>query len=280
MHRLSYEELVYRALLEDLGPGDRTTGSIFTNEQGTAFLEARQEGVIAGLDVAREVFRQVDGEIIFAPAAEVMDGYRAAPGDLLVRLSGPTAGILSGERVALNFLQRMSGIATKTRAAVDAVQGTGVRITDTRKTVPGLRVLDKYAVRVGGGENHRFNLSDMVLIKDNHIKGAGSITEAVNRVRRQCGFPVKIEVEVTNLQEVREALSSSVDVIMLDNMESTDMTAAVSLIAGRALVEASGGITAGRLLEVAKTGVDYISLGYLTNSSPNLDLALDLALDP
>jgi len=274
VHRLTYAELVTRALAEDVGWGDRTTESIFTDEQAEASIEARRAGIIAGIDLAREVFCQVDQQVEFAP--EVGDGYAAAPGDVLVRLNGPAAGILTGERVALNFLQRMSGIATSTRTAVEAVAGTKARVTDTRKTVPGLRVLDKYAVRVGGGENHRFNLSDMVLIKDNHIKGAGSIAEAVTRVRQHCGFPVKIEVEVTNLEEVREALACGVDLIMLDNMESGVMSQAVAVIEGQALVEASGGITPERLLEVAKTGVDYISLGYLTTGSPSLDIALNL----
>ena len=274
MHRLTYADLVTRALLEDVGLGDRTTSSIFQDEEANALVEARQEGVIAGLDVAREVFFQVDARVNFVPASE--DGQRVAPGGILAQLQGPISGILTGERVALNFLQRMSGIATNTRAAVDAVRGTKARITDTRKTTPGLRVLDKYAVRVGDGENHRFNLSDMVLIKDNHIKGAGSITEAVSRVRRYCGFPVKIEVEAANLEDVREALACAVDIIMLDNMDSDKMAEAVSVIAGKALVEASGGITRERLVEVAKTGVDYISLGYLTSSSPTLDISLNL----
>ncbi len=275
LHRLVYADIVPRALAEDLPQGDRTTGSIFDgDEQAKAQIEARQDGVIAGMDVAREVFFQVDKGVTFIPVLK--DGETVAPGDVLARLGGPVAGILTGERLALNFLQRMSGIATSTRSAVELVQGTKARITDTRKTAPGLRVLDKYSVRVGGGHNHRFNLSDMVLIKDNHIKGAGSITEAVSRVRRHCGFPVKIEVEVANMEEVREALDCQVDIIMLDNMDSFLMAQAVSEIAGRALVEASGGITQERLQEVARTGVDYISLGYLTGGSQTLDISLNL----
>ncbi len=274
MHRLTYADVVTRALAEDIGLGDRTTSSIFRDEEASALVEARQEGVIAGLDVAREVFSQVDVRINVVLTNE--DGHRVAPGDILAKLQGPISGILTGERVALNFLQRMSGIATNTRAAADAVRGTKAKITDTRKTTPGLRVLDKYAVRVGGGENHRFNLSDMVLIKDNHIKGAGSISEAVLRVRRHCGFPVKIEVEAATLEDVREALACAVDIIMLDNMDADQMADAVSVVNGKALVEASGGITRERLVEVAKTGVDYISLGYLTSSSPTLDISLNL----
>ncbi len=274
MHRLVYKDIVANALAEDLGSGDWTTSSIFTGEEGKAFIVAKEAGVLAGLPVAEEVYAQVDTRVHFR--TNFQDGSKINGGDCVATLEGPVAGILMGERVALNFLQRMSGVATATRAAVESVHGTRAKITDTRKTAPGLRLLDKYAVRVGGGVNHRFNLADMVLIKDNHIRGAGSIREAVARVRRHCGFPVKIEVETETLDEVREAVACGVEIIMLDNMTTSRMAEAVSLIAGRALVEASGGISRERLPEVAATGVDLISLGYLTNSSRVLDLSLKL----
>jgi len=272
MHRLVYKDIVAKALTEDLGSGDRTTDSIFGNEEVQAYILAKEAGVLAGMPVAEEVFAQVDMRLQFMQYFQ--DGSLIREGDRIAAVKGPAAGILMGERTALNFLQRMSGIATATRTAVNSVHGTGVKISDTRKTAPGLRLLDKYAVRVGGGVNHRFNLADMVLIKDNHISGAGSIREAVARVRRHCGFPLKIEVETKTLEEVREALACGVEIIMLDNMTTEKMAAAVSLIAGRALVEASGCITGERLAEVAAAGVDIISLGYLTNNSRALDLSL------
>lgn len=272
MHRLVYKDIVAKALAEDMGCGDLTTSSIFGEEEGKAIILAKEAGVLAGMPVAEEVFAQVDMKLQFKQYFQ--DGSLIHEGDCVAALEGRLAGILIGERTALNFLQRMSGIATATRAAVNSVQSAGVKISDTRKTVPGLRLLDKYAVRVGGGVNHRFNLGDMVLIKDNHISGAGSISAAVDRARRHCGFPVKIEVETKTLDEVSEALACRVEIIMLDNMTTGQMAAAVSMIAGRALVEASGGISGERLPEVAAAGVDVISLGYLTNSCPVLDLSL------
>jgi nicotinate-nucleotide pyrophosphorylase (carboxylating) len=274
LHRLLYKGIVAAALAEDLGSGDRTTDSVLLDETGKAEIIAREEGIVAGLAVAREVFAQIDGRIQFK--ALLRDGERLRQDDRLVLLHGPLAGILTGERVALNFLQHMSGVASATSRAVESIRGTAARIVDTRKTTPGLRILEKYAVRIGGGENHRFNLSDMVLIKDNHIRCAGSITEAVARVRRRCGFTVKIEVETTTLQEVHEALMSGVEGIMLDNMTPEIMREAVRLIDGRALVEASGGITPDRIKDVAATGVDLLSLGYLTHSVRSLDLSLEV----
>jgi nicotinate-nucleotide pyrophosphorylase (carboxylating) len=272
---LQYKAIVSAALTEDISLGDRTTDSIFTGkEEGAAIIETREAGVVAGLFVAEQVFHQMDREVHFF--AGFRDGDEIRPGDCLARIEGPVASILRGERTALNFLQRMSGIATVTRAAVQEVSGTGARIVDTRKTTPGLRILEKYAVRIGGGENHRFHLGDMVLIKDNHIRGAGSIREAVSRVRKQCGFPMKIEVEAASLDDVREALACGVEIIMLDNMTTTKMTEAVKLVNGNSLIEASGGITEGRLKEVAATGVDLISLGYLTHGYRALDLSLNL----
>ena len=272
MHRLVYKDIVAYALAEDLGSGDLTTDSIFSGEEGKAFIVAKEAGVLAGLPVAAEVFAQVDTMVHFI--TYFADGNKINDGDCVASLEGPVAAILRGERVALNFLQRISGIATATRAAVESVRGARAKITDTRKTAPGLRLLDKYAVRVGGGVNHRFNLGDMVLIKDNHINGAGSVSEAVARVRRRCGFTAKIEVEAETLDQVRDALACGVEIIMLDNMSTSRMAEAVVLIAGRALVEASGGISGERLPEVAAAGVDLISLGYLTNSSRALDLSL------
>lgn len=275
LHRLLFKNIVASALREDLGSGDLTTGSIFTGETGEASILAREMGIVAGLPVAAEVFAQVDHRVSFVP--NFSDGDLVEPGDCLVYLQGPLASILQGERVALNFLQRLSGIATATRRAAECVSGTGARIVDTRKTTPGLRILEKYAVRVGGGQNHRFSLADMVLIKDNHIRGAGSISEAVARVRKHSGFTIKVEVEASTLDEVNEALSCGVDVIMLDNMTIEEMREAVHLVNGRALLEASGGITEDRLREVAQTGVDLISLGYLTHGARALDLSLKLA---
>ncbi|MBS4021236.1 MAG: carboxylating nicotinate-nucleotide diphosphorylase [Dethiobacter sp.] len=274
MHQLLYKDIVTAALKEDLGFGDLTTETIFADQEGKAEIMARERGIAAGLAVAAEAFAQVDPRIVFTPSLN--DGDNFAPGDVLAVLHGPLAGILTAERVALNFLQRLSGIATATGNAVNAVRGTGVKILDTRKTTPGLRVLEKYAVRTGGGENHRYNLSDLVLIKDNHIHGAGSISEAVARVRKRRGFAAKIEVEAATLKDVKEALECGVEIIMLDNMDTSQMAEAVKIIAGRALIEASGAIRQEQLQKVAATGVDYISLGSLTHSCRALDLSLNL----
>jgi nicotinate-nucleotide pyrophosphorylase (carboxylating) len=274
MNRLQYSNIVTAALTEDIGCGDVTTDGILKDETGCAEIVAHEKGVLAGMPVAAEVFHQIDPSLSFT--CLYRDGDSFNPGDVLARVEGSAASILKGERVALNFLQRMSGIATHTRAAVEEVAGTKARITDTRKTTPGLRGLEKYAVRTGGGQNHRFNLSDLVLIKDNHIRAAGSISQAVSRVRKSAGFPLKIEVEVTTLKQVKEALNCEVDIIMLDNMPTAEMYAAVNLVAGRALTEASGGITMDRLHEVASTGVDLISMGLLIHGSRALDLSLNL----
>ncbi len=274
MHPLQFRSIVSTALAEDLSLGDRTSDSIFDGERASAVIETREAGVVSGLPVVAEVFFQLDKGLDFT--ANFKDGDEMHPGDCLARLEGPVASILKGERTALNFLQRMSGIATATRSAVEKVRGTRAKIVDTRKTTPGLRILEKYAVRMGGGENHRFNLGDMVLIKDNHIKGAGSISAAVARVREKCSFPVKVEVEAAAIEDVLEALACRVDVIMLDNMTTALMAEAVKLVGGRTLVEASGGVTEGRLREIAATGVDLISVGYLTHSYRSLDISLNL----
>jgi nicotinate-nucleotide pyrophosphorylase (carboxylating) len=271
---LQYRRLVGDALAEDLLYGDRTTDSIFSTEIAAAELFAKETGIVAGLPLFMEVFAQVDQAV----ACELFctDGSHVAAGERLAIVRGRIASILKGERTALNFMQRMSGIATMTGAAVQAVAGTAAKIVDTRKTTPGWRVLEKYAVRLGGGENHRFNLADLVMIKDNHIKGAGSISEAVARVRAQAGFALKIEVEAASLADVREALACGVEIIMLDNMTVSKMREAVLLVDRRTLLEASGGIGTEKLREVAETGVDLISLGYLTHSCRALDLSLKL----
>jgi nicotinate-nucleotide pyrophosphorylase (carboxylating) len=265
--------LITRALQEDIGSGDVTTNWIIPAAQRSqATITAKAPGVIAGLEVVREILYLVDERIEFTPL--VSDGDSVKPKDLVAQLSGPTRGILSGERVLLNFLQHLSGIATATRAFVDAVAGAGAIILDTRKTTPGLRTLEKYAVRMGGGTNHRIGLYDMVLIKDNHIDAAGSISEAVRLVRAQNKAGLLIEVETRDLREVREALALKVDRILLDNMSCELMRQAVALVEGRVPLEASGNVTLDNVRQIAETGVNYISSGSLTHSAKALDLSL------
>jgi nicotinate-nucleotide pyrophosphorylase (carboxylating) len=235
---------------------------------------AKQELVLAGLDVAREVFHYLDSTIQFTPLAN--DGDRIKKGTVVARVSGSTRVLLAGERVALNLLQHMSGIATLTAMYVEKVRGLKVEVLDTRKTLPGLRQLEKYAVRLGGGKNHRFGLYDGVLIKDNHIKAAGGITQAVESARRHAHHLLKIEVETKNLEEVREALAAKADIIMLDNMPIDMMREAVKLIAGRALVEASGNVTLETIRAIAETGVDFVSSGSLTHSAPAADISMKI----
>lgn len=269
------EDIVRRALEEDIGTGDLTTEATVPAEASAeAIIHTKQEGVIAGLDVARIVFRTLDPALVFT--AEVADGTLVPKGTVIARLVGSARAILMGERTALNLLQRMSGIATMTRRAVEAVKFFPTRIVDTRKTAPGLRLLDKYAVRMGGGQNHRFGLYDAVLIKDNHIKVAGGIGAAVAAARKAIPFTAKVEVETENLEQVQEALTAGADIIMLDNMDYDAMRKAVELINGRALVEASGKVTVETVTDVAKTGVDYISMGALTHSVKALDISLDI----
>lgn len=274
MHGLA--EVVKRALDEDLGRGDWTTLSIVEpGRTGSGTVWAKDPGVIAGLPVAEAVFRQLDPDLTWSPA--VAEGGRVAMGEVVVRFRGNLAAILQGERVALNFLQRLSGIATLTVQYVEAGRGYRARIADTRKTAPGLRALDKYAVRVGGGINHRTGLDDAILIKDNHLRAAGGIRQAVERVRSYpVPFTLKIEVEVTNLAQLEEALACSVDMVLLDNMPLDTMRQAVEIVGGRIPLEASGGITLERVREVAATGVDIISVGALTHSVQALDLSLNL----
>ena len=265
--------IIRRALEEDIRSGDVTTAYVLTGaEKGTAKALAKEELVVAGLDVFREVFRIRDAGILFRTALK--DGDRVPRGTVLATLRGPLASILAAERVALNLLQRMCGVATMTRQFVDAVAGTKASILDTRKTMPGLRVLDKYGVRVGGGRNHRYGLYDGVLIKDNHIEAAGGIGKAVRRVRDKAPLLARVEVEVKDLAEVREALAAGADVIMLDNMPIDAMKMAVALIGGKALVEASGNVTLATVKGIAATGVDFISSGALTHSARASDISL------
>ncbi|MEA3407525.1 MAG: carboxylating nicotinate-nucleotide diphosphorylase [Chloroflexota bacterium] len=265
------------ALQEDIGGGDVTSTAIISPSEHLAgeFL-VKAAGIIAGLEVVGEVFTQVDEGIVYTPLVE--EGSAVAPGDVVARVEGDGPGITIGERTALNFLQRMSGIASATRRYVDAVRGTKARILDTRKTAPGLRALDKLAVRLGGGTNHRQGLYDMVLIKDNHILAAGSIAKAVERVRESGGGRLPIEVEVESLDQLEEALALQVDRVMLDNMDGQTMRKAVEIAAGRIELEASGGITLENVAQVAATGVDYISVGALTHSVEALDVSLDITL--
>jgi quinolinate synthase len=265
--------LIELALAEDIGPGDVTSDSVLP---GDLILDgriiAKKAGVIAGLPVAGAVFRRVDPALRFT--ARLPDGARVRPGDVVAEVSGPARAMLAAERTALNFLQRLSGIATLTRAFVDAVAGSGATILDTRKTHPGYRVLEKYAVRMGGGQNHRMGLYDMVMIKDNHIDAAGSLSAAVERAR--AAHPdLPIEVEVRSLDELRQALPLGVDRILLDNMDLEQMRAAVELVGGQTPLEASGGVTLENVAAIAATGVDYISVGALTHSAPALDLSME-----
>ncbi len=265
--------LLDQALAEDVGDGDRTTlWTVPPEARGRGRILARARGVICGLPVAAEVFRRVEPRLAFRPRVE--EGAEVAPGQTVAEVEGPLSGILTGERVALNFLQRLSGIATLTRRFVEAVSGTKAVILDTRKTTPGWRLLEKYAVRVGGGQNHRMGLYDMVLIKENHIAAAGSLRAAVERVRARNRERLPVEVEVRTLEELEEALALGVRRILLDNMDLETLQEAVERTGGRARLEASGGVTLETVRAVAETGVDFISVGALTHSAPALDLSL------
>jgi nicotinate-nucleotide pyrophosphorylase (carboxylating) len=262
------------ALREDMPEGDVTSDSIIpAGARSEAYFLAKEDGILAGLAVAARVFERIDPAVIFIE--RFRDGASFGKSDKLARVKGPTAALLKGERTALNFLQHLCGVATVTRRFVEAVAGTKTRILDTRKTLPGLRLLDKYAVRAGGGTNHRVSLSDMVLIKDNHLRHVGSVAEAVRRARSRVRAGVRIEVEAANLLQVREALAAGADMIMLDNMPLETMRQAVGLAGGRVPLEASGNMTLDRVRSVAETGVDYISVGALTHSARAVDISLD-----
>lgn len=268
-----FDRIIQMSLEEDVPFGDITTNSIVPADRRVSgrFI-AKDDGVLCGIDIAQRTFELVGGD--FEMVKYFKDGDSIKKGDVIAEISGNARTILTGERTALNLMQRASGIATATAKAVKAVAGTKAHIADTRKTMPGLRLLDKYAVRVGGGVNHRFNLSDGVLIKDNHIAAAGSIKNAVEAARRHCPHTLKIEVEVENFVQLYEALEAKADIIMLDNMSNEDMAKAVQIIGGRAIVEASGNMGEKDLSEVAKTGVDLISIGSLTHSVKSLDISL------
>jgi nicotinate-nucleotide pyrophosphorylase (carboxylating) len=272
---LLVEPQVRAALEEDLGrAGDITSQlTVAQDATATARLVARKPGRIAGLIAAEIAFRLVDPQLAFA--VSVPDGADAAPGDVLATISGSARNILTAERVALNFLGPLSGTATATSALVKAVEGTSARIVCTRKTLPGLRLLQKYAVRCGGGFNHRFGLDDAAMVKDNHIAAAGGIAQALERLRAGLGHMVSIEVEVDSLVQLEESLAAGANVILLDNMKLDDLKRAVVIAKGRAVLEASGNITLESVRTIAETGVDYISSGALTHSAPNLDIGLD-----
>lgn len=273
LNHLLIDEVIKNALKEDIGNGDITTEAVVP--EGTSIFGrfiAKEPGVVCGAEVMARVFHLINPEIkvdIFHN-----DGDEVQKGAVLAEISGDAKGILTGERVALNFFQRMSGVATAVRRYVREVSGTGAMITDTRKTTPGLRIFEKYAVRIGGGRNHRYNLSDGVLIKDNHIKAAGGIKAAVFAARERVPHTVKIEVETENLEMVKEAVDCGADIIMLDNMEIGEIKRAVELIGGRAMVEASGNMDSKNLKEIAKAGVDIISIGAITHSARALDISL------
>lgn len=274
------ERMIDTALAEDLAMGDVTTDSLIHPDwQAEGAVVMKSAGVVAGMPVAAAVFRRLDPSIVFTPA--VQDGAAVLPGDVIARVAGSARNILRGERLALNYLQRMSGVATLTRQFVEAVQGFPVRVTETRKTTPGLRALEKYAVRVGGGHNHRQNLADGVLIKDNHLEAlalAGlGVADAVRLARERAPHTVQIEVEVTTLEQLDEAVAAGADWVLLDNMPVAMMREAVRRVAGRAKLEASGGITLESARAVAETGVDLISSGSLTHSYKALDISLELS---
>lgn len=267
------DRIIENALAEDIHTGDITTLAVVRGGRtACAILKAKEEMVLAGIDVAARVFRLLDERIVFTPA--FTDGDHLAAGDIIARLTGDAALLLQGERVALNLLQRMCGIATMTARYVEAVRGTKARVVDTRKTTPGLRILEKYAVRVGGGTNHRTGLYDGVLIKENHITAAGGLAEAVQRAKSYIPHTMKVEVETETLAQVAEALAAAADIIMLDNMDTTAMREAVALISGRALVEASGGVNLESIRGIAETGVDIISVGALTHSARAMDISM------
>jgi len=271
--KISMDDYIIRALKEDITSEDVTTNAVMrTGMQGKAELICKEQGVIAGLDVFKRVFEILDAAMVFQ--SFFWDGDTVKKGDLIGIVTGDVRAILSGERTALNFLQRMSGIATYTRALADELAGFKTKLLDTRKTTPNMRPFEKYAVRVGGGCNHRYNLSDGVLLKDNHINAAGGVREAIALAKEYAPFVRKIEVEVENLEMLDQALEAGADIIMLDNMDDETMEIAVKKVNGRAETEASGNITRERLRKIAEMGADYISVGALTHSAPILDISL------
>ena len=271
--KLQADELIRLALQEDITSEDVSTNAVMpTEQQGTVELIAKEDGIMAGLDVYARVFTLLDPATVVT--FQVKDGDRVKPGDLIGTVTGDIRVLLSGERVALNYLQRMSGIATYTRQVADLLEGSGVTLLDTRKTTPNCRIFEKYAVRVGGGCNHRYNLSDGVLLKDNHIGAAGSITNAIQMAKAYAPFVRKIEIEVETLEQVKEAVDAGADIIMLDNMTPDTMRQSVELIDGRAQTECSGNITKENIARIREIGVDFVSSGALTHSAPILDISM------
>ncbi|KGG80721.1 nicotinate-nucleotide pyrophosphorylase [Caloranaerobacter azorensis H53214] len=272
---LQIEDIIKNALLEDMNNGDITTENLIgLNDISEAEIIAKEDGVLAGIEIAEITFKLLDKDMLFYRLKE--DGQFLRKGDIIAKIKGKTRAILSGERTALNFLQRLSGIATKTKKFVDKVEKYNVRVADTRKTTPGIRVLEKYAVRLGGGANHRYNLSDAVMIKDNHIRAVGSIEKAIKLIRERVPHTVKVEVEVETIEQFKQALDAGADIIMLDNMSIEDMKEAVNINNKKAILEASGNVDIDNIEEVAKTGVDVISVGALTHSVKALDISLNI----
>lgn len=269
------DDLIKTALMEDINYMDAAADNLIPPEhKSSAYYVAKDSGVLCGIEVARRVFELVGRDVSFNIL--INDGTKVKKGDIIARMEGSTLTLLKGERTALNLLQHMSGIATATNKCVKLVAGTNASVTDTRKTLPGLRGIQKYAVTVGGGKNHRYNLSDAAMLKDNHIDAYGSITAAVAELKKHIGHTVKVEVEVRDLDELREALAVGVEIIMLDNMNCQEMAEAVKITNGAALLEASGNITLDNIAEVAKTGVDIISLGALTHSVKCFDISMKI----
>jgi nicotinate-nucleotide pyrophosphorylase (carboxylating) len=268
-------KLIEEALFEDLGPGDITSDAVIPEEaSATAEIIAKQDMVVAGVLIARETFRKLDPWVQFTPLAH--DGSSVKSGSIIAQVQGKTRALLAGERVALNLMQHLSGIATHTARFVEALKGSRAEILDTRKTLPGLRALEKYAVRMGGGRNHRFGLYDGILIKDNHIAAAGGIIKAMAGIRKKVQPLLKIEVEVKTLDEVREAMAAGATMILLDNMQPSVMKQAVNIVGGKVLVEASGNVTLETVKAIADTGVDFISSGSLTHSAPAADISMKI----
>ncbi len=276
LHPISYRHLLERFLREDIGTGDITTLSLeeFSRIKRRAVFRAKEKLVVAGLPFVREVFRILDPDVEFVPLVE--DGERVDEGVALAEVEAKVDALLMGERVALNLLQRLSGIATITRDMVAIIKGTGATLVDTRKTTPGLRIFEKYAVRVGGAKNHRMGLYDCAMVKDNHIKAAGSIRRAVELVRRNIPYTCRVEVEVRNLDELWEALEAKADIVLLDNMDVETLREAVAIARGRAITEASGGVTPENVREIAEIGVDYISAGFVIHHAVWKDINMKL----
>ncbi len=270
------DDIIKRALLEDINYIDVTTDYLVDDDRKSkAVFLAKDSGVLAGIDVAMRVFKLLDENINYT--VYIHDGQKVKKGDIIAEMTGKTKSLLKGERTALNLVQHMSGIATATNKCVELVKGTKASVADTRKTLPGLRALQKYSVVTGGGKNHRYNLSDCAMLKDNHIDAYGSLTNAVNALREKVGHTIKIEVETRNLDELREALAVKADIIMLDNMSCETMSQAVKINNGQALLEASGNVTENNIGEIAKTGVDIISLGALTHSVKAFDISMKIS---